>query len=327
MTNNLNDNYNSDSGSLENLDSAHNHLFFKVATVAILVCLLAAVGIGFVSQLVVSPVEIAQQEEIVRLQDELEDAGTRLGSLSERLEELAETDRELYRTILEAEPISEVEFQMGVGGSEMDDYAYFPGTSNRLVRRTAARFDQLERQMALQSRSYQELIRLAAAREVAIEQLPAILPVQDGRLASGFGMRYHPILHTVRMHDGVDFVVPSGTPVYATGGGVIRKTETENGYGLTVEIEHTEAKRFTRYAHLSRIEQGIRPGVEVERGQIIAYSGNSGLSTAPHLHYEVRRLDAAETALDPVGFFAPAVEPEEFLRIRQISRMETASFD
>lgn len=118
-------------------------------------------------------------------------------------------------------------------------------------------------------------------------------------------MRVHPVLHVVRLHAGVDFGVPTGTPVYATGDGRVSFVGTRTGYGTVVEIDHPQAGRMTRFAHLTSAAPGLRVGVAVRRGQRVATSGHSGLSTAPHLHYEVRRLDAARTPTDPAETFAP----------------------
>ena len=112
-------------------------------------------------------------------------------------------------------------------------------------------------------------------------------PVDGARISSGFGMRFHPILGYTRMHQGVDFAVPVGTPVMAAGAGVIKFAGVERGYGNFLVIRH-DREYATAYAHLSRFAPGIHVGVRVRQGQIVAYSGNTGLTTGPHLHYEVR---------------------------------------
>ena len=137
-------------------------------------------------------------------------------------------------------------------------------------------------------------------------------------------MRRHPILHTVRLHAGVDFPVPVGTPVYATADGQVSFVGTRGGYGNVVEIDHPLANRKTRYAHLSR--PVVQQGEAVSRGQLIAYSGHTGLSTAPHVHYEVRRL-ADDEPLNPVATFVPGVSAQEYQALLQAASQETASFD
>lgn len=302
-------------------------LWLRAGAVLTLAMLLAAVGVGVLSQVAASPAEVAQRAEIEALRTHLEQANARLSDYSAELAELAETDRELYRTVLHAEPIPAEQFQMGTGGAEADRYGRFSAPTAALLRRTSATMDRLEGQVTLQTRSYEQLRQIAGRRDGRLRQQPAILPVASGRLTSGFGMRFHPVLHVTRMHTGVDFAVPVGTPVVATADGEIRFVGDKGGFGTTVEVAHPRAGTFTRYAHLTRPAEGIRPGATVRRGQTIAYSGNSGISTAPHLHYEVRRLDAAETPLNPVQTFVPGVSPQQFRAIAAAARAETVSFD
>ncbi|HLA63764.1 MAG TPA: M23 family metallopeptidase [Rhodothermales bacterium] len=289
----------------------------------------AATGAFFLSDGYSTPTELAQREEIETLQGQLAGANSRLTTFSEQLDDLAETDRELYRVVLNADPISEDEFQMGVGGTADRRFDRFSAPTAQLLSTSASTFDRLERQVDLQNRSYQELRRIASEREHELAQQPAILPVRGGRLSSGFGMRYHPILHISRLHAGVDFPTPVGTPIYATGDGRISFSGTRSGYGNVVEIDHALANRRTRYAHLSRFVDGVEVGTMVHRGQLIAYSGNTGLSTAPHLHYEVRQLaaDGTDTPMDPVTTFVPGVGVREYQRLLDAARAETISFD
>lgn len=298
----------------------------QVGVVAVLVVALTAASTFVVSSNISTPDEIAQRQEIDALRGQLTTANSSLSTFSEQLQSLAETDREIYRTVLGTEPISEDEFQVGVGGSRNTDFDRFTGPTRDLLRQTSDTFDRLERQFALQTRSFEELENLAVEHQHVLRQQPAILPLQNARLTSGFGNRFHPILRTRRMHAGVDFPTPRGTPIYATGDGEISFVGSKSGYGNVIEIDHALAGRQTRYAHLSRAAAGIQVGMQVTRGQVIAYSGNTGLSTAPHLHYEVRRLDDGE-ALNPVATFVPGVSAGEYQELLQAARQETASFD
>ncbi len=301
-------------------------LLVKTGLVAALVLVLSSVGTWVASRNMTTPEEIAQRQEIDALRGQLSASNTRLSAFSEQLETLAQTDREIYRTVLGTEPISEDQFQVGVGGSRNDVFDRFTGPTRDLLRQTSDTFDKLERQLALQTRSFEELEELATERQEILREQPAILPLRNARLTSGFGNRYHPILHTVRMHAGVDFPTPRGTPVYATGDGEISFVGSKSGYGNVVEIDHPLADRQTRYAHLSSAAAGISAGTHVRRGQVIAYTGNTGLSTAPHLHYEVRRLEDGE-ALNPVATFVPGVSAAEYQELLVSALQETASFD
>jgi murein DD-endopeptidase MepM/ murein hydrolase activator NlpD len=111
-------------------------------------------------------------------------------------------------------------------------------------------------------------------------------PVSGARLTSGFGMRRHPLLGYSKMHAGVDFGAPHGTPIRAAGSGVVQIAGRHGAYGITVEIKHNN-KYETLYAHMSKLAAGIRRGAKVNQGQIIGYVGSTGRSTGPHLHYEV----------------------------------------
>jgi murein DD-endopeptidase MepM/ murein hydrolase activator NlpD len=112
-------------------------------------------------------------------------------------------------------------------------------------------------------------------------------PVDGARISSGFGMRFHPVLGYTRMHKGIDFAVPTGTPVMAAGSGVIQYAGWEGGYGNFIVLNHGNTYA-TAYGHLSRFAPGIRTGSHVRQGEVIAYSGATGLATGPHLHYEIR---------------------------------------
>ncbi len=248
------------------------------------------------------------------LQEQLSESRQRVDRLSEQIETLSETDRELYRLILQAEPIPDDVRQVGVGG--IDAYAHFDGFSkstSQLLRDHAALLDQLERQVNLQTASFQYLEALGLRRKEVLAQLPAIWPTQ-GRLSSNFGIRLHPILHYKRMHSGLDIAVPMNTPVYATGAGVIEEVGfSKIGYGRYILIDHPEAGYKTLYGHLQQVLPGIRKGVMVVRGEQIALSGNTGLSVAPHVHYEVR--DHNNNALDPKYFLGPSMTPQQYQQL------------
>ncbi|MEM6287643.1 MAG: M23 family metallopeptidase [Bacteroidota bacterium] len=319
--------YDHDACTFVEVEPSRKGLWLKVGAVLSLSLVLSAVGVGVLSSLVTSPTEVAQSEEIDVLREQLTSANARLTSFSEELETLAEADREIYRTVLNAEPITEDEFQMGVGGAEERRFAGFSAPTADLLTETSERFDRLERQLTLQSQSYDELRNLAGQRDAVLRQQPAILPLRNARLTSGFGMRFHPILRVNRMHAGVDFPTPIGTPLFATGDGRVSFIGARGGYGNIIDVEHPLAGKMTRYAHLSRVADGIEVGSLVRRGQTIAYSGNTGLSTAPHLHYEVRRLDEARTPINPVATFVPDVTPAQYRELLAASRSQTVSFD
>jgi murein DD-endopeptidase MepM/ murein hydrolase activator NlpD len=220
-------------------------------------------------------------------------------------------------------PISNDVRQVGVGGA--DPYTQFEdmeAETRSLLKNTAEKLDKLERQMRLQKSSYRELYRVAQERQERLRQLPAIRPA-NGRIISGFGMRRHPILKVRKMHEGIDFLLRTGTPVMATAEGTVARAEEDPSYGNVIEIEHPESEYMTRYAHLSEIPDDIYRGAPVQRGDTIGYSGNTGLSTGPHLHYEVHALDGE--ALDPMHFLMPDMSPESYRKLERRTEQYRAS--
>lgn len=259
------------------------------------------------------------------LRTQLSDISERVDTYSERLAELSESDQELYRTIFEAESISGDLRQVGVGGSDpYENYGRFSSSTASLLQETSQKLDRLERQINLQNASYRELTSLANERTAELRQMPAILPA-DGPVVSGFGMRRHPVLGVRKMHYGLDVLVDAGSPVVSSGAGIVRETEFSASYGNYVMIDHEATGYTTLYAHLSEIESGLRPGRRVERGDVVGYSGSTGRSTGPHVHYEVR--DGDGRAVNPVQFFAPSMTPAEYERLVEQTENSTISLD
>jgi len=241
------------------------------------------------------------------------------------LMEIRETDEELYRVLLNAQGISDDVAQVGIGGTDpYPQFNRFSESASELLTDNAAKIDRLERLLMLQSSSYRELTELAEEHEEQLRQMPAIQPV-NGRITSGYGIRFHPVLKVRRMHPGLDFHAPVGTPIYATGDGVIKEARAGGGLGRYVKVLHETAGYLTVFAHMSEIVPGLRAGQSVQRGDLLGYSGNTGLSEAPHLHYEVRDLDGNQ--LNPLHFLAPSMTPSEYERLLQEAERTTLIFD
>jgi murein DD-endopeptidase MepM/ murein hydrolase activator NlpD len=167
----------------------------------------------------------------------------------------------------------------------------------------------LEREIVVQSRSFDELRKLALQSTDRISHIPAIQPISGNNLrsmASGYGRRVDPVYGTVKMHEGMDFACDIGTPVYATGDGTIASAKWHSGYGNVIEINHGYGYT-TRYAHLSGFN--ISAGDKVKRGDLIGYAGNTGKSTGPHVHYEVRLRGVPQ---NPVNYYFYDLSPEEY---------------
>ncbi|WP_233993828.1 M23 family metallopeptidase [Salinibacter altiplanensis] len=278
---------------------------------------------GVDQQWIASPSEKTLRVENTALEQQLDRVNGRMTTLSDRLDTLARKDRTLYRRLFQMEPISEDVRQVGVGGA--DPYRQFDdlgADTEALLKKTAQQLDKLERQMSLQKSSYRELYDVAKERQDRLRQLPAIRPA-NGRIVSNYGMREHPILGVRKMHEGIDFLLKRGTPVMATAEGTVQRAEQNPSYGKVIELKHPESEHMTLYAHLSEIPDKIYRGAEVQRGDTIGYSGNSGLSTGPHLHYEVHRLDGA--ALNPMQFLMPDMSPESYRTLEERTQQYRAS--
>ena len=272
-----------------------------------------------------TPQELSLQAENEALQQQLALVEERMDGFSAQLEELAQYDQRLYRTLLEAEPISEEVRRVGVGGADLyADYNRFGTATREMLRKTTRQLEQLERQVNLQNASYRELAKLAQDRSEWLVQMPAILPT-DGPVVSGYGMRRHPILRVRKMHPGIDLLVVQGSPVYATGDGVVEKVGRNATYGKFVRLKHPATGYTTLYAHLSEIPKAIKTGRRVARGEQIALSGNTGRSSGPHLHYEVR--DADDRTLNPIFFFAPSMTPQAYRTLLASSERTNVSLD
>ena len=167
----------------------------------------------------------------------------------------------------------------------------------------------LEREIVVQSQSFDELRRLASSRADRLSHIPAIQPVSElmlKQMASGYGRRVDPVYGTMKFHEGMDFACDVGTPVYATGDGTVKAADWHSGYGNRIDIDHGFGY-LTRYAHLSKIS--VKPGQSVKRGDLIGLSGNTGKSTGPHVHYEVRLKDVPQ---NPVNYYFYDLTPEEY---------------
>ncbi len=284
---------------------------------------ISTLSLSFLSFSVGSPSEIALKAENKALYEQLNNTRNTIKHLDQQIAAIAHTDNELYRTMLGVDPVSDEERQAGVGGADM--YAKFDAysePSSDLLRWTVSNLESIERRINIQKLSFEEIKAHYNENKDLMKHIPAIRPI-SGIILSGYGMRRHPVLGYHRMHDGVDFRARVGTPVYATGDGVIKSARRRGTYGLMLIIDHGHSYE-TRYAHLSRLADGIRPGSRVERGQVVAYTGNSGVTSGPHLHYEVRR--SGET-VDPLNYMFADLSPEEYIEYRRIADTNPMSMD
>lgn len=284
---------------------------------------LAGISIVTLSSIAGTPAEIALRAENRALVKSLKQTRNKINNLDDQVHNLAKTDNEIYRSVLGMNPISYGERQAGTGGS--DPYAdydiYQEGTAD-ILKWTASQLENLERRINIQKTSFKELKAYYNKNQKKMKHIPAIRPV-NGIMLSGFGMRYHPILKYRRMHEGLDFRADVGTKVHATGDGVVKYAKRKGTFGLLLIIDHGFGME-TYYAHLSAIRKGIEPGTKVKRGELVAYSGNSGLTEGPHLHYEVHRNGKA---VDPLNYLFADITPDEFAMYQDIAKNNPKSLD
>ena len=231
------------------------------------------------------------------------------------MKDFEQRDENLYRVLFGAEPIP-----LAVRTGANRRIAYYDSiarmTNSQLASDLTMKIDLLAKETYIQAKSYDELLELAKTQEVRMENLPAIQPVLNKdlkRTASGYGMRIDPVYHVRRFHAGMDFSAPVGTDVFATGNAKVVFTGWKQGYGNTVELDHGFGYT-TLYAHLYKII--VRKGQNVKRGDVIALVGNTGKSTGPHLHYEVRYQDKP---VDPRNFYFYDLTPEQYDQMIQLS--------
>jgi murein DD-endopeptidase MepM/ murein hydrolase activator NlpD len=248
----------------------------------------------------------------------------KLQTIEEVLVQIQKRDDNLYRVMLNSEPIPSSVRKAGSGGaSKYSEFESFRDAESIIG--TARKVDLLSKQAYIQAKSYEEVYGMALNREKELASTPAIIPISNHDLnstSSGWGMRVHPIYKVPRFHYGIDFVAPTGTPVYATADGVVTTVKTlSDGHGRHIIIDH-ELGIETLYAHLSRFN--VSEGQKIKRGQLVGYVGNTGTSTAPHLHYEVHRNGKA---VNPINYFFKDITPEEYDQILAISSNIKQSLD
>lgn len=273
----------------------------------------AVIGLSLLTKLIATPAEIALKYENRVLINQLKTAELSITEIENQLEQIAELDNEMYRTILGLDPLSEDLRMAGIGGADIySEFDYHSKEASEILRSTASRLDRLERQIGVQKLSFEEIKSYYNSNQNRLRNVPAIKPV-NGIIISGYGMRPHPVLGYRRMHEGVDFRAEVNSEVYATGAGIVKFAGRRGTYGNLLEIDHGFGI-VTRYAHLNSFADGIRVGAKVERGDLVALSGSTGLTQGPHLHYEVLK-NGRQT--DPLQFMIADITPEEYLMFKE----------
>lgn len=270
-----------------------------------------------------SPSEKDLRMENSRLQAQYHILSSRLDESLQVMKGLQQRDDNLYRVMMQADPVADaLRTPRYNKTNRYEDLMELP--SAKLVVNTTQKMDLLERQLYIQSKSFDEVLALCKKHDEMLECIPAIQPVSNKDLkqtASGYGTRIDPIYKTVKFHSGMDFSANVGTPVYATGNGVVRKAGWEGLYGNCIQIDHGFGY-VTRYAHLSKID--VRVGQKVVRGETIGKVGTTGKSTGPHLHYEVM---VKGQIVNPVNYYFMDLNADDYDRMVEIAANHGKVFD
>lgn len=302
----------------------------KRTTFKYIMLFLTAAGLfGFlsffiVSQYVESPKERELARELQNMELQYQLLNKRIDDAIAALENVEERDNAIYRLYFEANPIPDEQRRAGFGG--INRYKKYEGFDNsQLIAETNKRLDILEKAIVVQSKSLDEIAKLAEDKEKFLEAIPAIQPVNNvslTRVASGYGFRTDPFTKVRKFHFGMDFTAPRGTPVYATGDGIVKRADNSaTGYGKHIRIDHGFGY-VSLYAHL--FKYNVRVNQRVKRGDLIGFVGSTGRSEAPHLHYEVFK-DGIR--INPINFYYGNLSAEEFDKLLEKASLENQSLD
>ena len=271
-----------------------------------------------------TPKDRLQAREIENLKLNYAILNKKMDQANDVLDAIEERDNNLYRAYFNKNAIPDSVRKVGLPG--INRYKRLEGYDNsQLVMNTTKRIDVLNKELAIQSKSLDDILKLAEAKSDLLSAIPAIQPVRNENLkhlASGFGYRTDPFTKVKKMHEGMDFSAKNGTPIYATGDGVIARADNSaSGYGNHIVIRHGFGYE-TLYAHLSKYN--ARAGQRIKRGDVIGYVGSTGRSEGPHLHYEVHKDGKV---VNPLNFYYGNISAVEYVAIAHLANQENQSLD
>jgi len=256
---------------------------------------------------------LEKEHELLKQQYQMLDA--RLDEALGVLEDIGQRDDNLYRIVLQGDPIGDEARNRLVRNHQRYDSLLMLSDAG-LVVRVAQKMDLVERQLHRQSQSFDELVELCKTQADRLKHVPAIQPVANKdlkRMASGYGYRIDPIYHIKKFHEGMDFSAEMGTDVFVTGDGRVIQAGFDKGYGLSIMVDHGYGY-VTRYAHLSK--KYVNRGQSVRRGDKIGEVGSTGKSTGPHLHYEVHLRGVVQ---NPANYYFLDLTPEQYEQLIEMA--------
>lgn len=302
--------------------------FLRFFAFACAVAVFSVVVMAFAYSYLDSPKEKALRREIEQMKNQYKLLDQELATYEKTIESIQERDRGVHRMIFGMDPIDQDVWNGGVGGAKKYEHLARFKNSGDLMMDIAEKMDRLQHKMVVQTKSLDEISKMVNDWDNRFSSLPSIKPVREDKLKksisllSGFGRRLHPIHKVVKMHQGIDFTAPQGTPIIATGDGTVEEVESSGGgYGRHVLINHGYGYK-TLYAHMSSFS--VSQGQKVKKGQVIGKVGNTGSSTGPHLHYEVH---VKGEPVNPINFVMDGLSTSEYQTLVEIASTANQSFD
>ncbi|HKK12790.1 MAG TPA: M23 family metallopeptidase [Flavobacteriaceae bacterium] len=316
--------YDSDTLSYRKIERKKSTTFKYVGIFILASALFGFLFVFIASQFIQSPKEKALTRELQNMKLQYKVLNRKFDEAYAALENVEERDNAIYRLYFEANPIPEEQRRAGFGG--VNRYKKFEGYDNsELIAESNKKLDILQKAIVVESRSLDEVAKLAANKEKFLAAIPAIQPVNNEdltRMASGYGYRTDPFTKVRKFHYGMDFTAPRGTPVYASGDGVVVRADNRaTGYGNHITIDHGYGY-VSLYAHLYKYN--VRPHQKVRRGDLIGFVGSTGRSEGPHLHYEIFK-DGKR--INPINFYYGNLSPEEYSKLLEKAQLENQSLD
>ena len=320
--------YNEKTLRFEKIETSFKSKFFRFTGITLGILLLGAlIGYTF-DQYLPSPALESQNRLLEQYKIQNLSMTGQIDKMAKVLDNIQERDADIYRVTYGMEPIDQDVWNGGIGGAKRYEYLENYNDSDDMLKTTQERADRLKRQLALQSESLDVLKIESDKKKLKLASIPAIKPIAEDKLKrsiramSGFGMRLHPIFKRKRMHSGLDFTCPKGTPIQATGAGkVIKVQRKRTGYGTHIIIDHGYGYK-SLYAHMASVN--VKKGDKVTRGQQIGTVGNTGTSTAPHLHYEVIFNGQK---VNPINYCMDGLSAEEYQKLVIAAEKVNQSFD
>ena len=295
-------------------------VFAFLATVAVSAAIIVAIAFKYIQ----SPKEKLLQQQNDDMREDYVLLNQQLQQLQQQMAELENRDNNVYRSIFEAQPVPDSARMKAIEKTKEVKLVQSM-SEDALVKSITGQVNTLAMRIAYQQKSYDDINDMVKNKEQLLAAIPAIQPVSNkdlNRIASGFGYRIDPVYKVKKLHAGLDFAAPIGTPIYATANGTVERAGlNEGGYGNHVVINHGYGYE-TLYGHMVRIK--ARAGQRVKRGEVIGWVGSTGKSTGPHCHYEVHKNG---TPVDPVYFFYNDLTPEQYDRLLKLASASNQSFD